>query len=437
MSGTDTKLPLNSAFAGVITLLLALVALPQQATGQIWADATVVTVYVDATSTAATPDGTTWALAYTNLQDALLAVDAAPPTPGDPVQIWVASGTYAPDVADVGTLPAACTTDATDCTFAIIDNVAIYGGFNGSETSFADRDVDANQVVLTGDLATSTTAFAKTVVTCATGCGVTPTDAAEVDGVTIKKGSGGSTGGAVLVDDGDLTLNLGTAFQNSATDGGAMHVSGATGGIDISITNSRFYRNDASNDGGALFLGNPTAASTLTIENTIFSGNDAVGDGGAISSLLANWAVTAMNNTFEDNSAVDGGAIIFALGTLDIDNQIFFGNTASGAGNSINNGTAAAVDLDNSLLDDSGCPTATVVVTCTGGNIFSADPLFTNATLEDFTLRAGSRAINNGTSTGAPSADIVGNTRPYNSGAVDMGAYESQVGLDFGDLPTG
>ena len=47
-------------------------------------------LHVDADSTSATPDGTSWTDAFTSLQDALASASSVD-------QIWVAEGTYYPD----------------------------------------------------------------------------------------------------------------------------------------------------------------------------------------------------------------------------------------------------------------------------------------------------------------------------------------------------
>jgi hypothetical protein len=58
-----------------------------------------------------------------------------------------------------------------------------------------------------------------------------------------------------------------------------------------------------------------------------------------------------------------------------------------------------------------------------GANNVTADPLMTNPAAGDFTLQAGSPAIDVGSSTGAPADDYIGTSRPQGS-AFDIGAYE-------------
>ena len=91
------------------------------------------TTYVDTDATGLN-DGSSWANAYHDLQDAL-----AQTTSG---AIWVAEGTYTP--APVG---------QPTISFTLKDGVAIYGGFNGTETSLAQRDVALYETFLSGDLA--------------------------------------------------------------------------------------------------------------------------------------------------------------------------------------------------------------------------------------------------------------------------------------------
>ena len=77
-----------------------------------------------------------WATAYTDLQAALAAAAS-----GD--EIWVAAGTYTPTA----------TADRT-ISFAMKNGVAIYGGFDGTETTRGERDPSVNVTILSGDIGT-------------------------------------------------------------------------------------------------------------------------------------------------------------------------------------------------------------------------------------------------------------------------------------------
>lgn len=86
-------------------------------------------VFVDADAMG-TGDGTTWADAYTNLNDALLAA-----APG--ASVWIADGTYTtPDTAS----------------FFIDKELTVLGGFNGTETEATAADPATNVTILSGDV---------------------------------------------------------------------------------------------------------------------------------------------------------------------------------------------------------------------------------------------------------------------------------------------
>ena len=86
-------------------------------------------VYVDADATGA-GDGTSWADAYTNLNDALLAAPAGS-------SVWIADGTYTtPDTAS----------------FFIDRELTVLGGFNGTETEASAADPATNETILSGDV---------------------------------------------------------------------------------------------------------------------------------------------------------------------------------------------------------------------------------------------------------------------------------------------
>ena len=87
-------------------------------------------IYVNQNATG-NNNGSSWGNAYTDLQDALAVAQTGE-------QIWVAAGTYTPG-------------NERDDTFIVPDGVKLYGGFSGDESSFDERDREANQTILSGE----------------------------------------------------------------------------------------------------------------------------------------------------------------------------------------------------------------------------------------------------------------------------------------------
>jgi len=86
-------------------------------------------VYVDISATGL-DNGSSWANAYNELQD---AIDTA--TAGD--TIWVAEGIYFPTESPDGS-----TSNNRDKAFHLDKNVVIFGGFDGTETVYTQRGDD-------------------------------------------------------------------------------------------------------------------------------------------------------------------------------------------------------------------------------------------------------------------------------------------------------
>jgi len=101
-------------------------------------------------------DGVSWNTAYSSIQDAL-AVAAK----GD--EIWVAKGIYYPDIG-LGQ-----TKGDRKASFRLLDGVALYGGFAGTEKHRNERDWAVNVTVLSGDIDTNDGANSSGIVTDAAG----------------------------------------------------------------------------------------------------------------------------------------------------------------------------------------------------------------------------------------------------------------------------
>src|SRR5690606_2866220 len=109
-------------------------------------------IYVKA-SGAGTSTGDSWANAAAELSDALKAAKTLNETAPETVkEIWVARGTYKPryspeDGADFGT------DQGRNNAFLLVKDVKIYGGFAGTETALANRNLSsaANRTTLSGD----------------------------------------------------------------------------------------------------------------------------------------------------------------------------------------------------------------------------------------------------------------------------------------------
>lgn len=88
-------------------------------------------IYVTATG-AGSKDGSSWDNAMDNINDAVMA--AFNQSGVDSRQVWVAAGTYSGN--------------GSGTAFPMKAGVEVYGGFKGTETSFAERDVVNNKTIL-------------------------------------------------------------------------------------------------------------------------------------------------------------------------------------------------------------------------------------------------------------------------------------------------
>ena len=134
--------------------------------------------------------------------------------------------------------------------------------------------------------------------------------------LTIAKGNGGGSGGAI-VNNGTLTVSNSTVTDSTAPSG--MNGGGIYNLGTLIVSNSSFSKNTASADGGAIF----NNGGTLTITGSTFSTNSAGGSGGGI---YNSGGATIGDSTFSGNSSASGGGAVFHnSGTLGVSNSTLLG----------------------------------------------------------------------------------------------------------------
>ncbi|NCQ70563.1 MAG: cadherin [Microcystis aeruginosa W13-15] len=338
-------------------------------------------IYVNAAATGGN-SGTSWTNAFTDLQAALNAA----PLLGD--EIWVAAGTYKPTT----------TTDRT-ATFTLKNQVKVYGGFAGTETTLEQRNITNNVTTLSGDIGGTTNAQDNVyhVVTASF-----TTNTTVLDGFTIAAGNANGTGtdqnngGGIFINDGTPILsNLIFDNNNASGNGGGLFNTGATS--NRTLTNVTFRNNSAANGGGIY----DTGSSNATLTNATFTSNSASALGGAIFNNSSNTTLT--NATFTSNNASDrGGAIFNSSSNPTLNTATFTNNTATNNGGAIsnnssnptlnnvtftNNRTTASGGYGGAIYDSSSNPTLNQVSfqqnsSYYGGAIFntSSSPILTDVT---------------------------------------------------------
>jgi predicted outer membrane repeat protein len=423
-------------------------------------------------------DGSSWADAYKNLHSALNAAAAD-------TEIWVAKAVYQTDGSGGFPKP------ERGAVFQLKDDVALYGGFAGTEAARDQRDWETNVTVLSGDIEGDDGDDANGIVTDTANIAGSnayhvvdasyTNSGAVLDGFTITAGhaDGGATnsnGAGMYIDSGSPTLrnlvfsgnlaggngggiyNTGTPTLTGVTfsgnvasvSGGGMsnyqgalvlsdvvfsdnHADTVGGGLynfegDVTLTNASFFGDSAGSSGGGAY----SSDGNLTLTNGVFSGNTANNGGGLYNSRNN---ATLTNVTFGGNVGTlhGGGILAHESGAVVLANCILWQN-----GSQISNQVGATATVSYSLVQW-GCPSGS---TC--DHLLSADPEFVDAngadnvygTLDDdLHLKPNSPAIDAGNNFVVPSgitADLDGAARFVDvEGVADTGNGSAPV-VDMG-----
>ncbi|MCC6484842.1 MAG: DUF1565 domain-containing protein [Armatimonadetes bacterium] len=218
-------------------------------------------IYVSQSAPGPLHNGASWLSAYKSLSQALSVATAGS-------QVWVARGTY------VGT-------------FTVPANVAVFGGFAGTESALAGRNPNSNRTILDGALAGS-------VVTINAG--------SQVDSFTIRNGRSSSGAGIV-----------------------------GTNAIGAIISNNTIENNTSTSDGGGIYLYSNGWSNRVIIRGNLVRGNSSGGSGGGMG-LYGPGHTEAdspqlFDNVVRDNkAATDGGGIWAYFSTPRVERNMIWKN---------------------------------------------------------------------------------------------------------------
>jgi len=419
-------------------------------------DPVPMTLYVTPAG-AGSADGTSWANAYagSHLQTAINYTGVT--------DVWVAAGTYKPTT----------TADMSIC-FQMKSHVAVYGGFDGTETLLSERDFVSNVTILSGDLdgddvvsgsgaALSITGYEENSNHVIYNSGVNST--AILDGFTITGGYANDDD-ALVFGGGVCNINSSPALSNCIITGNTSEwIAGGiyNSGSSPMLTNCTISKNLVVEYNGGGMANEEASSPTLT--NCLISGNSApgtdTGDAGAISNQ--NSAVILTNCTIAGNYGYRYGGAFEMSGdsrpmSITLNNSILWGNAVHGptshgrqvyvwGGTLSLNSTCFAYDQDYSIdscdiyIDPNGREAGNggVPVLSIDGSSITTDPEYADPAAGDYRIYADSPCADAGDdSYNSETTDIRGpgydrklNKTSGAAGTIDMGAYEFNLAVDI------
>lgn len=371
-------------------------------------------VYVNLNATGAN-NGTSWANAYTDLGEALVATSTG--------EIWVAQGSYNPSKDINGFIPAS----NQQKTFKIPTGVKVYGGFVGTETLVTQRNAANNTTILEGLFGNGDKSYHVVRFDGAS-------NQTALDGFTIQNGLANGTsdllGAGIFLLNNSAPIIRNCIIKNNTAQqhGGAAYCqTGSPQFISCHFTDN----STVLYDGGALYF---NASTQVQIIGCLFDHNTAVRYGGALAVIFSTVNVT--NCTFADNSRGSAGkAIVISnsggqpTSVATIRNSIFYRNLPLTSNDDVylTTGTASVSVVARNNMTTLG--TANFTAGSSLLNILAANPEFVDADNRNYQITC-SEAVDAGDTTGLmailPTTDLAGQARIAKT-AIDLGAYENDA----------
>ena len=261
---------------------------------------------------AGSKNGKSWANAYADVQT---AIDSASSSGGG--EVWIAKGTYK---------------HGSEMTMK--NNVAIYGGFAGTETS-KDQRVAGNHTILDGEgkyrvFYNNYNNYTKSNPL---------TNSAKLDNVTIQNGYSSGSGAGMYNSYASPEITNCTFTNNSVSSlGGGMYNYSSS----PVLTNCTFSGNSASERGGGMYN---RSSSDPVLTNCTFTNNSASSRGGGMYNDDSSPELT--NCTFSGNTANSGGGMLNFDSDPTLTNCTFSGNSAKDSGGGMYNEYHSSPSLTN------------------------------------------------------------------------------------------
>lgn len=401
---------------------------------------TAAFIYVDANATGAN-DGSSWTDAYTTLNAALTAVSG-----NNNTVLFVAKGTYTPDAA------------STTVPFTIAsDNLRIYGGFEGDETSLSDRDdslvFTTNATIISGDLSGNDTTgdFTTNRIDNSARLVELNADNVTLNGLVFSGGHANGSNNPVINTAStvtSLTLQYCKITDNYAT---GVFIDWRNFTESIEMENVLIDGNETTN-GVALFQSSNTNDITVSLANIQFTNNTYNSDWGAIWFRRGNTSkihTTISNGTFADNLNMYSSSNDYNLITqsspaaadniLIIRNSIFWNNQYTNGSSVVtsttavsnpksNEGNSQQFTVSNSIISLSNINFTANTIDITSNNP-NLDAVYIPTSASVDVIDMGVNSYNTTTK------DLAGNNRISNT-TIDLGAYEYNAAPADVNAPT-
>ncbi len=292
-------------------------------------------------------DGSNWGSAFKTLSE---AIKVASSNVTD--EVWVAKGTYIPNTNHYGTRydPPSF---SYSMAFYLKKPINIYGGFIGTETTLAQRNWEANETILSGNINNLNDSTDNIYhVLLIAGTEAKPLKNVTVDGFTIRDGYANVIseitvdGNVVYAYNGGGIYNICASpelknlkiIRNVGFVGGGIHNKDSSPKID----NCQILQNYSGSSGAGIYnlRGSPLIQNTLIANNYVNN----IG-GGGIDNSSSN--VTVINSTIRNNRANKGGGIYSSDGNVQMENVLIENNNAYTDGGGMYNFSKTHLSLKN------------------------------------------------------------------------------------------